>query len=50
MAQPINMAYLRDTLKLLTDEQRLELFSDYCLHCGRYDGDDARGCQCCNDE
>ena len=34
----------------LTDEERENLFSDYCKHCGRYDADKPRGCQCWNDE
>ena len=37
-------------IRLLNDDQRLELFSDYCAHCGRYDGDTLSGCQCWNDD
>ena len=37
---------LRASLKHLTDEQRIELFSDYCTHCGCNDP----RCQCWNDE
>jgi len=33
--------------KALTDEQRLDIFSDYCRHCGTYDKDDK--CCCGND-
>lgn len=48
---------LREDLAEMTNEQRLEVFSeimaDYCDECGRYDGhstENKRGCQCWNDE
>jgi hypothetical protein len=38
----------------LDSDERIEiqalLFENYCLHCGCYDGDSIRGCQCWNDE
>lgn len=38
----------------MTNEERLNAFTiikaSYCIHCGRYHGDDWRGCQCWNDE
>ncbi len=37
-------------IKSLSDDQRLELFVDYCKHCGIYDGDSPSSCQCWNDE
>ncbi|MBX7259836.1 MAG: hypothetical protein K1Y02_26005 [Candidatus Hydrogenedentes bacterium] len=53
----VHVDELRKLLTQMTDEQRLEVFSeimaDYCRHCGRYDGhstDIMRGCQCWNDE
>mgnify|MGYP006935392118 CR=1 FL=1 len=33
-------------LKTLTDDERKELFGDYCIHCGC----DSPCCQCWNDE
>jgi hypothetical protein len=43
-----------ETLKIefrkLTDDERYKIMSDYCHYCGRFDGDDNRGCQCWNDE
>jgi hypothetical protein len=31
---------------MLTDEERMDLFHNYCVHCGT----DNPGCQCWNDE
>lgn len=40
-----------EVFRKLTDEQRMEVFSDYCRHCGTYEGDSwANRCQCWNDE
>lgn len=36
----------RAALNTLTDEQRADLFAEYCVHCGSTD----RRCQCANDE
>lgn len=41
---------LAKVIRLLSDEQRLDLFGDYCKYCGRYDADSLSGCQCWNDE
>lgn len=46
---------LKKALKDLTDDERMEIFSDYCLHCGRHDVNENnspffRSCQCWNDE
>lgn len=35
-----------DALAHMTDEQRVEIFMNYCMHCGRADP----LCQCWNDE
>lgn len=40
---------LSDAIARLTDEQRLDLFRNYCPYCGCFD-DSPRGCQCWNDE
>ena len=40
------MYTIKDGLEDLTCEQRMELFSIYCLSCGT----DNPGCQCWNDE
>ena len=42
----INSDGLLAALNAMTDEQRLEVFFNYCQHCGSKD----RGCQCMNDE
>lgn len=42
-------AALRDAiaaLKALTEEQRRDVFAEFCVHCGS----DDNGCQCWNDE
>lgn len=40
-----------ELLKTLTDEQRLEVFSDFCRHCGCIeDPGSLQKCQCWNDE
>lgn len=36
----------KDFLERLSDQERIELFGDYCKHCGSEDS----GCQCWNDE
>lgn len=36
----------KSIIKNLSDEQRMEIFSDYCRHCGSTDPK----CQCWNDE
>jgi hypothetical protein len=41
---------LAKVIRLLSDEQRLDLFRDYCKYCGRYDADSLSCCQCWNDE
>lgn len=46
---------LKKAIRELTDDERLELFSDYCLECGRYDVNEDnsiyyKGCQCWNDD
>lgn len=41
---------LKVRIRKLSNEQRIELFDDYCTHCGEYDGDRVMGCQCWNDE
>ena len=41
---------LKTELIKLTDDERLELFSDYCDSCGCYNQPTARPCQCWNDE
>lgn len=43
-----NWAYVKECLKELNDEERLELFSDYCKHCGTFTGEGT--CHCWNDE
>lgn len=42
----VTLKPLEEQLNKLTDEQRQELFSNYCSHCGCTDP----GCQCWNDE
>jgi hypothetical protein len=37
---------IKNYLRRLTDEQRMEVFSNFCLHCGSVDP----RCQCSNDE
>ena len=44
------MKKIKSTFRKLTDDDRLEIFSDYCRHCGVYDKDKPRRCQCWNDE
>ena len=44
------MKKIKSNFRKLTDEDRLEIFSDYCSHCGMYHKDEPRGCQCWNDE
>lgn len=39
---------LRVMVSRLTDEERLELFRDYCGECGRYDPD--HRCCCMRDD
>lgn len=41
--QPI---YLKGMLDVLSDDERIELFSHYCVHCGSKD----IPCYCSNDE
>lgn len=41
---------LRSILAGMTDDDRLEVFRDYCLNCGRYQGDSDGSCECDNDE
>lgn len=36
----------RDFLERLSDQERVELFGEYCKYCGSEDS----GCQCWNDE
>lgn len=36
----------RELLKRLTDDERMDLFGDYCKHCG----DTNPNCHCWNDE
>lgn len=36
---------LKDALLDLTEEERLDIFGDYCKHCGR----DDPGCRCWDD-
>lgn len=42
----IQRMYAMRALKHMTPEQRLEVFSEFCTHCG----DDNPRCQCSNDE
>lgn len=47
----IDLKALIELLKTLTDEQRMEVFSDFCKHCGCIENPESlRGCQCWNDE
>lgn len=45
---------VREHLKTLSDDERMEFFADmedgYCRHCGRDDSGSPMGCQCWNDE
>ena len=41
---------LMHQLMALTGEQRLEIFSKFCMSCGRVEPDDGPRCQCGNDE
>ena len=40
----------RIKLQQLTDDQRMDLFADYCKFCGCIQPEEGRGCQCWNDE
>jgi|RifCSP16_1_1023843.scaffolds.fasta_scaffold79092_2 hypothetical protein len=44
------LADVKQYIKNLTSDERLDLFADYCKYCGDYDGDTISGCQCWNDE
>ena len=44
--QPMSVTALKRELDQLTDEERMELFSHYCKHCGTKD----IPCCCSNDE
>lgn len=39
---------LKELLKSLTDDDRLELMSEYCYYCGSYIADEK--CYCMNDD
>ena len=41
---------VKEYIKNLTSDERLDLFADYCKYCGDYDADRIKGCQCWNDE
>lgn len=41
---------VKQYIKNLTSDKRLELLDDYCKYCGDYDADRITGCQCWNDE
>lgn len=41
---------MKQYLKNLTSDERLNLLDGYCKHCGNYDADTLMGCQCWNDE
>ena len=44
------LADVKEYIKNLTSDERLDLFADYCKYCGDYDADRIIGCQCWNDE
>lgn len=41
---------VKEEFKSLTDKERLDIFAEYCIHCGQYDGDKLIKCKCWNDE
>ena len=47
---PLSFAKLKESIRMLSDDQRLDLFRSYCPYCGCYDEDKLSGCQCWNDD
>ncbi|BAG41486.1 hypothetical protein [Ralstonia phage phiRSL1] len=46
----LRLSAVREALRAMTEEERTEVYRDYCYHCGTYQADHIRGCQCWNDE
>ena len=45
-----NIKQANEIFLKLTDDQRMEVLSDYCIHCGCNESNIPMGCQCWNDE
>ena len=42
--------YVKKLIDVMTNEQRLILFTFYCAYCGKTQEPKGKGCQCWNDE
>lgn len=46
----LQLSAVQTALRQMSEEQRMEVYREYCHYCGSYQGGSTRGCQCSNDE